>query len=171
VVLLGQHVELGSLGITSIWSPLYTSSGIPNWALYNKCFLQIHISTGPMDQIPALSQGILTSAYARTLRPVILESPGDHTGQSLRQVPLHLPFPFHPTVSRKQPDETPPLFPNSSWVLVSEGGLVGSKGSEDKNEPVPPSSMRVLSALYPIKGHAVSQAMALWGCLNMPQGR
>jgi hypothetical protein len=49
-------------------------------ALYNKCFLQIHISTGSTDQIPALSQGILTSAYAWTLHPVLSESPGDHTG-------------------------------------------------------------------------------------------
>jgi hypothetical protein len=64
MVLLEQYMELGSLGTTSGWPPLYAASGTPIWALYNKCFLQVHISTGPMDQIPVLSQTILTSAYA-----------------------------------------------------------------------------------------------------------
>jgi hypothetical protein len=40
---------------------LYAS---PIWALYNKCSFQVYISTGAKDKIPALSQGILTSAYA-----------------------------------------------------------------------------------------------------------
>jgi hypothetical protein len=63
MVLLEQHMVLGSLHTTSSWPPFYASSNIPIWALYSKCCLQIHISTGPMNQIPALSQGILTSAY------------------------------------------------------------------------------------------------------------
>jgi hypothetical protein len=45
MVLLGQHVELGSLGVTSSWSPLCASSGTPIWALYTKCSLQTHILT------------------------------------------------------------------------------------------------------------------------------
>jgi hypothetical protein len=64
MVLLEQHMELGPLGTTSGLPPFYAPSNTPIWALYNKCSLQIHISTGPMDQIPALSQGLLTSAYA-----------------------------------------------------------------------------------------------------------
>jgi hypothetical protein len=64
------------LGVTEfyrIWIPRYAAlarslfyapSNTPIWALYNKCSLQIHSSTGPMDETPALSQGILTSAYA-----------------------------------------------------------------------------------------------------------
>jgi hypothetical protein len=63
VVLLEQHMELGSLGTTYGWPLFYAPSNTLIWALYNKCSLQIHISTGPTDQIPALSQGILTSAY------------------------------------------------------------------------------------------------------------
>jgi hypothetical protein len=63
MVLLEQHIELSSLGTTSGWTPFYTPSNIPIWTLYNKCSLQIYIPTGPMDQIPGLSQGILTSAY------------------------------------------------------------------------------------------------------------
>jgi hypothetical protein len=47
-------MELGSLGNTSGWPTFYAPSNIPIWALYNKCFLQIHISTGPVDQTPAL---------------------------------------------------------------------------------------------------------------------
>jgi hypothetical protein len=57
-------MEWGSLGTTSGWLPFYAPSNIPIWAFYNKCSLQIHISTGPMDQVLALSQGVLTSAYA-----------------------------------------------------------------------------------------------------------
>jgi hypothetical protein len=63
VVLLEQHMELDSLGITSVWPPFYAPANIPIWVLYNKCSLQIHISTGPTDQTLALSQEILTSAY------------------------------------------------------------------------------------------------------------
>jgi hypothetical protein len=63
VVLLKQYMKLGSLNATSVWPPFYAPPNIPIWALYNKCSIQIHISTGPMDQTPALSQGILTSAY------------------------------------------------------------------------------------------------------------
>jgi hypothetical protein len=62
-VLLEQHVELGSLGITFSWPPLYASSGTPIWALCTKCSFQVYISTGAKDKIPALSQGIFTSAY------------------------------------------------------------------------------------------------------------
>jgi hypothetical protein len=47
-------------------------------------------------------------------------------------VTLHLPSLFCSTVSRKQIDESSPLYPKSSWVLTSEGELVGSGGSEDK---------------------------------------
>jgi hypothetical protein len=64
MVLLEQHVELGSLDITSSWSPLYASSGTPIWALHNECSFQVYISTGAKDKISALSQGILTSVYA-----------------------------------------------------------------------------------------------------------
>jgi hypothetical protein len=73
VVLLKQHIELGSLGTTSGWPPFYAPTNIPIWTLYNKYSFQIHISTGPTDQIPALSQGILTSAYACALHPVLPE--------------------------------------------------------------------------------------------------
>jgi hypothetical protein len=55
MVLLGQHVELDSLGITSSWSPLYASSGTPIWALYTKCSFQVYILTGAKDKILALS--------------------------------------------------------------------------------------------------------------------
>jgi hypothetical protein len=63
---------LGVTGFYRLWIPRYTAlvrslfyapSNIPIWALHNKCYLQNHISTSPMNQIPALSQGILTSAY------------------------------------------------------------------------------------------------------------
>jgi hypothetical protein len=57
-------MELGSSGTTSGWTPFYAPSNTPFWAFHNKCSLQIHISTGAVDQTPALSQGILTSAYA-----------------------------------------------------------------------------------------------------------
>jgi hypothetical protein len=55
MVLLEQHLEMGFLGTTSGWPPFYAPSNIIIWAFYNKCCLQIHISTGPTDQIPALS--------------------------------------------------------------------------------------------------------------------
>jgi hypothetical protein len=58
MILLGQHVKLDSLGITSSWSPLYASSGTPIWALYNKRSFQLYILTGAKDKIPAVSQGI-----------------------------------------------------------------------------------------------------------------
>jgi hypothetical protein len=54
MVLLEQHIKLGSLGSTFGWPLLYASSGIPIWALYNKFCLQVHISTGPMDQLQLL---------------------------------------------------------------------------------------------------------------------
>jgi hypothetical protein len=56
-------MELGFLGTTLGLPPFYIPTNIPIWALYNKCSVQIHISTGPTDQIPALSKRILTSAY------------------------------------------------------------------------------------------------------------
>jgi hypothetical protein len=87
MVLLGQLMELGSLGTTSGWPTFYVPSNTPIWALYNKHSLQIQISTGPEDQTPAFSQGILTSAYAWALHPILLGAPGDYTGQPLRQVP------------------------------------------------------------------------------------
>jgi hypothetical protein len=52
------------LGHYSGWPTFYALSNTPIWASYNKCSLQIHISTGPEDQTPAFSQGVLTSAYA-----------------------------------------------------------------------------------------------------------
>jgi hypothetical protein len=57
-------MELGSLDTTSGWHPFYAPSNIPIWDLYNKCSFQVYISTGAKDKIPALSQGIFTSAYA-----------------------------------------------------------------------------------------------------------
>jgi hypothetical protein len=59
VVLLKQHIKLGSA-----WLPLFAPTNVPIWALYNKCSLQIHISASPVNEIPALSQGILTTSYA-----------------------------------------------------------------------------------------------------------
>jgi hypothetical protein len=59
----------------------------------------IHISTGPTHQIPALSQGILTSAYTWALHPVVLGASGEYTGQPLRQVPPHL-LPIAPLPAR-----------------------------------------------------------------------
>jgi hypothetical protein len=59
-------------------------------------------------------------------------------------------------------------FPNSSWVLTPERGLVGSGGSEAKSEPVPhPHESTVIPTSC--KGHVASQVMAPWGCLKMPQ--
>jgi hypothetical protein len=55
MVLLGQHVELGSLGVTASWFSLYASSVTPIWALYTKCSFQVYISTDAKDKIPALS--------------------------------------------------------------------------------------------------------------------
>jgi hypothetical protein len=62
--------------------------------------------------------------------------------------------------------------PNSMLLPKWGGGPViptspvGSGGSEDENEPVPPSPMRELWALHPEKGHVDSQVMAPWGCLK-----
>jgi hypothetical protein len=55
MVLLGLHVDLGSLGVTSSWSPPYASSDTPIWALYTKCSFQVYTSTGAKDKILALS--------------------------------------------------------------------------------------------------------------------
>jgi hypothetical protein len=100
MVLLEQPMELDSLGTTSGWPPFYAPSNTPVWALYNKCSLQIHISTSPMDQIPALSRGIFTSAYGWALHPVLSGASGDNMGQPLRQVTPHLPplSPLSPAV-------------------------------------------------------------------------
>jgi hypothetical protein len=106
--------------------PFYAPSNTPIWALYNKWSLQIHISAGPMDQIPALSQGILTSAYVWALHPVLSGASGDYTGQPLRQVPPHLPVIAS--------------LPNSSWVLVSEGDLLGLGTDEWVTIPSPMES-------------------------------
>jgi hypothetical protein len=83
VVLLGQHMELGSLGTTSGWPTFYAPSNTPIWALYNKCCYQIHISTGPVDQTPVLSKGILTSAYSIG-GLLFYWGPLETTGQPLR---------------------------------------------------------------------------------------
>jgi hypothetical protein len=81
--------------------PLFMLLLIP---LFGPCIInvlsQIHISTGPVDKTPALSQGILTSAYAWALRPVLLGASGDYMGQPLRQEPQPLP-PCCPIASMK----------------------------------------------------------------------
>jgi hypothetical protein len=93
-------------------------------------------------------------------------------GEPLRREPLYLSSLFCPTISKKQLDNTLPIFPNSIWVLASEGEFVGSGGSEDKNELVPPSPMRALWTPCPVKGQVASQVTApfLRGCLKKPQG-
>jgi hypothetical protein len=52
--------------------------------------------------------------------------------------------------------------PNSSWVLVSEGGLVKSGGSEDKMSQCPHPPWEHCGP-HPVKGWTVSQVMASWG--------
>jgi hypothetical protein len=63
---------LGVTGFYGLSIPRYAAlarpffcatANTPIWALYSKCSLQIHMSTGPMDQTPALGQEVLTSAY------------------------------------------------------------------------------------------------------------
>jgi hypothetical protein len=61
---LQDFAESGCLDMQPLADTFYAPSNTPVWALHNECSLQIHILTGPMDQTPALSQGILTSAYA-----------------------------------------------------------------------------------------------------------
>jgi hypothetical protein len=109
-----------------LWlAPFCAPSNTSIWALYNKCFLQIHISTGPMDQVPSLSQGILTSAWTWALHPVLAGASGDYTGQPLRQVlPLLLSLPCLQHEAARW-DIAP--FLNKIWVLVPEGRLVGSR--------------------------------------------
>jgi hypothetical protein len=121
MVPLEQHMELGSLGTTSGWPPFYPPSNTPIWALYNKCCLQIHIWTGPADQIPALSQGILTFAYAWALHPVLLGASRNYTGQALRQVRTHLP----PVAHCQQLDESSPLPATAVGFLSQRGDLLG----------------------------------------------
>jgi hypothetical protein len=91
---------LGVTGFCRIWIPRYAALARSLFMLLltllfgpfkNKCFLQIHTSTGPVGQIPALSQGILTFASAWALHPVLLGASGDYMGQLLRQVPPPLP--------------------------------------------------------------------------------
>jgi hypothetical protein len=62
---------LGVTGFYRIWIPRYAALARHLFMLLliflfgsciNKCFLQIYISTGPMDQTPTFSQGMLTSA-------------------------------------------------------------------------------------------------------------
>jgi hypothetical protein len=100
---------------------------MPIWALYNKCSLQIRISTDPMNQIPALSQEILTSAYTWALRPVRSGAFGDYMGQPLRQV-----LPPSPHCQQESDRQVITPLPISSWVLVSEWGLVVSGNLQDR---------------------------------------
>jgi hypothetical protein len=124
-----------SLGTTSGWPPFYAPSNIPIWALYNKCSLQIHTSIGPMDQIPALNQGILTSAYTRALCPVLLGASGDYrsTPETSTTTPTSPSSHYQQEAARWV---ITPL-PNSSWILVSEGGLVGSGNLKDQWVSIP----------------------------------
>jgi hypothetical protein len=82
-------------------------------------------STGPVDQTPALGQEILTSAYTWALQTILLGTIGDYTSQPLRQVLLPLSPPLPHCQHEVARWVTAPL-PNSSWVLVSEGGFIGS---------------------------------------------
>jgi hypothetical protein len=95
--------------------------------LFGPCIINAlsrFISQQPTDQIPALSQGILTSAYAWALHPVLSGASGDYRGQPLRQVPPHLPHP-HPIVSKKQLDESSLLSPRAVGYLSQRGDLLG----------------------------------------------
>jgi hypothetical protein len=119
----------------------------------------------PVDQIPALSQGILTFAYAWTLHPVLSESPADHTGQPLRWVHLHLPSLFCPTVIRNQLDEMPPLFPNSSGCSSQREALLGLGDQKTKWASVPiPHKSTVIPTSCKGTGGFTSH-----GPLGMPQ--
>jgi hypothetical protein len=60
-------------------------------------------------------------------------------------------------VNKKQLDESLPRSPRAVGYLSQSGGLVGSGGIRRQKWPVPPSPMRALWALYPVKGHVVSQ--------------
>jgi hypothetical protein len=93
-------------------------------------------STGPMDQTPALSQGTLTSAYAE---PSITfyrgpwrlhrSTPATSTTSPIPPLPYYLHIAARWVIA--------PL-PNSSWVFVSEGGLVGSRDRRQMSEyPIP----------------------------------
>jgi hypothetical protein len=53
------------------------------------------------------------------------------------------------------------LWSESFFILPGERRP--GQGIQRQNKPVLPSSMRALWALYPVKGHAVSQVMAPWG--------
>jgi hypothetical protein len=126
MVLLEQHMEMGSLVTTSGWPPFYAPTNILVWSLYNKCSLWIHISTGPTIQIPAFSQGILsTHELSVQFYGDLWRLHGSNPETSTTTTTLH-----HPIVSRKQ--IVIATFPNKSWVFVSEGGLVGYANLKDR---------------------------------------
>jgi hypothetical protein len=138
MVLLKQHMELSSLNTTFGWPPFYAPTNIPLWALYNECCLQICISTGPIDKIPPLRQGILTSAYTWTLHLVLLGASGNYMDQPLRQVPP--PLPLSPHCQHKAARWVTAPLPRSSWLLVSEGRLAGSGNLKDRWPSIPSST-------------------------------
>jgi hypothetical protein len=106
---------------TSPWIILFLLSCDEVFINQSKClhFVQL-ILTGAVDQTPALSQGILTSAYAWALCPVLLGASGDYMGQPLRQEPQPL-LPLLPRCQHEVARWVITPVPNSSWVLDSKG--------------------------------------------------
>jgi hypothetical protein len=65
-------------------------------------------------------------------------------------------LPLLPHCQQGQPDEMPPFLPNSSSVLVSEEGLIGSGGSEDKMSqcPIPHESPKSYKGTCTFRSHS-----------------
>jgi hypothetical protein len=61
-------------------------------------------------------------------------------------------------------------FPQQQLGVCLRGRTCWVCGIRRQKEPMSPSPMRALWALHPVQGWTVSQVMAPWGCLKMPQG-
>jgi hypothetical protein len=170
MVLLGQHVELCSLGIISSWSPLYASPGTS----IGPCILNV-LSKFVSQREQKIKFLLLVKEYSPlpTHDPSVqfYWSPLETTQVNpWDECPSTFPPTSAPLSSGISQMRRCPFSPTAVGCSSQRGDLFGL-GDQNTKWASTPSPMRTPWALHPVKGHAASQLMVPQECLKMPQGR
>jgi hypothetical protein len=123
VVLLGQLMELGSLGTTSGWHTFYAPSNTPIWP----CIIN-GLSRFISQQVQQIKLQLLVKEYS----PLPMHEPSTpfywgpwRLHRSTPETSTTSPLPLSPHCQHESARWVITPLPNSSWVNVSERDLLG----------------------------------------------